>query len=176
MGTQWNRWWYNLTHKDKLPAGIERGFIAGRKFQSRLISAIVIAILSFLFTYGIGLLSPVLALLYSAIGIPAMIIGMYIGSALFKSKTDESLSKAMDYIEKVENKEVNLKKDLLKGAVVASQKVKEIKDEISNDLKEEKKVIQPEKKVEEKELSDAPDKEEEEKKDWRKGIEDFRKR
>ncbi len=176
FGTSWNRYWYNLTHKQPRAGGLEKGYIAGRKIRMRLIVSAISVLFIFILMMLTNLfnafqLNPFQVMAFGLLGIPAVLIGMYIGNAITgggKGKVD----KALDYIEKVEEGEANVKKDLIKGATKVGKEFNEIKTKVTDQFKKEEseevaKPPKPEPKDEE--IKENP----EEKKDWRKGIDDF---
>ena len=171
-GTKINRGWYNLTHKEKQAPEDSKGFIFKRKFGARLTFSLFIAVIAFLVLTLIDSVPFFQGFLYSLTGLLGILLGIYI-SSLFIKKGGKSLGDAIDYIEKIESGETNIKKDLLKGAM-------DVRDEIKNISKErEKEKIRKEvkKEIEEDTLNEKKkteeNKNEEENKDWRKGIDDF---
>ncbi|MBX2846445.1 MAG: hypothetical protein KTR13_09545 [Saprospiraceae bacterium] len=176
LGTKWNKTWYNLTHKDPFPGEFDRGFVAGRGIEARLGLAVFLGLLAFLFIFLTGIDRVFQALIYGILAIPALVVGFYICGFLFGGRKNK-INQAMEYIDKVEKGEVDLKADALETAKKVGKEVKQTHD----------KVVQREQKAEQLDSSapqpepeptpePAPKPPEDKPKDWREGIDDFLKK
>ena len=82
MGVRAYRWWYDLTHRDPLPADVERGFILNRKANARFSVAIVVALVQTWIALEMGWLDPFLAMLTVLLEVPVLMGGFYLGPGL----------------------------------------------------------------------------------------------
>jgi len=175
LGTKWNKTWYNLTHKDPHEGEFTRGFVAGRGIQSRLGVAIFLSVLVFVLTFFSGVMPAIQAFTFSLLGILASVIGFYICGFLFGGKTNK-LNDAMEYIEKVEQGEADLKADALEKAKKVGQDIKDTHDRVvqrEKEAPEEITEIEAPKVEPKPEVKPEPPSKPEDPKDWRKGIDDF---
>ncbi len=176
-GTDVYRKWYNLTHKEKLPAETIRGFVAGRKFGPRIVVVLFFVSIEVGLMILYGKLHP---LEYIGLGV-AEVFGMLLGflfAPWFLKIFPGRVKNAIQYMDKIESGEVDVKKDVIKGVAKAGKEIKEITDELKEappsesqkqEIKQEIKAEPP--KPEPKEESKEPPKE-----DWREGVKKYLKK
>lgn len=100
-GTRLYRWWYDLTHKDPLPEGADRGFIYERRANARFSTATVIAIAQSALAFWSGATSPVWAVIYTVLQIPVLLAGFYAGP--FANRLWERKQPLLDVVDELES-------------------------------------------------------------------------
>jgi len=169
-GTDIYRKWYNISHKDKLPDNVIRGFVVKRKFFPRLMVVLFFVALETGLMILYGKLHP---LEYLGLGV-AEIFGMMLGFLLapwFLKIFPGRVRNAIEYIDKIESGEVDVKKDIVKGVTKAGVEIKNIADELKEAPK-----MEPQQSKPEPEPPKAPPKEEPKepsKDDWRDGVKKY---
>lgn len=143
-GQKWYKRWFDLTHKDRLPAGTDVTFIRNQPFSKRLVPAVLITGTFMYVTWWLGSLNPLMTILHGVIALVAVLVGFYTGPFI-ANKLPKGLAKANETLKKIDELEADLS-------------TKEVP----------KKTIEPEKI--EKPENEKEDKKED---DWRKGIQDF---
>lgn len=168
QGIALNKWWFSITHKDDQNNHVEEGFVVGQTISSRLSVALFIAIL-YLVILVLFKTNPIRALFNSLVSIPSMILGFYIAS-IFIKRGPTKIKSAIDYVEKIEKGEVDLKKDIVKGATSLGKTLIKTTDLVKEEFYEaEENIDDTLNKEEEKSEEEEPEK----KKGWRDGIDDF---
>jgi hypothetical protein len=81
VGVRAYRWWYDLTHREPMPADVEQGFILNRKANARFTAATLVALAQNGAALGFGV-DPFLAMLTIALEVPVLMAGFYLGPAL----------------------------------------------------------------------------------------------
>ena len=143
-GLKWHKRLFDLTHKERLPEGIDLTFIRNQPFSKRLVPAVLITGIFMYVAWWLGNLNPLITLLHGVIALVAVLIGFYVGPFIAK-KLPQGLAKANETLKKIDELEADL------GAKEAP-----------------KKVIDPEKSA-----KPEPKKEDKKDDNWRKGIQDF---
>jgi len=82
VGVRAYRWWYDLTHREPMPDGIEQGFILNRQANARFTVATVVALAQNGTALGLGMADPFLAMLTIAVEVPVLMGGFYLGPFL----------------------------------------------------------------------------------------------
>lgn len=177
VGIKWYRGWYNLTHKDPMAEDINMGFIYNRSFQNKAILAIVLVGIEVVVSFFLGSASSLNDLLYGIGELLGIILGFMLAPRMIKGGAGK-MKGAMDYMEKVDKGEVNLKKDLVKGAIKAGSEIKEVLSETDFKKPEQQEAPKQEPAQQKEEKAPEPEKKEEENKgkkddDWRKGVKKF---
>lgn len=181
IGIKLYRPWYNISHKDPLPSEEIKGFLIRRPFRVRFIHAVVLtAIEVTLSVFFLKATNPLEDLLYGVPVLLGLMVGFYL-APLFIKIVPKQIENAIDYIEKVEKGQTDVKKDFVKGAIKSGKAINDLmKDKETKPEKKSEKPKPEEKKKEEPkkenpEKSSSKDKDESDK-DWRKGIDDFLKK
>lgn len=176
VGIKWYRSWYNLTHKDPMADEVTMGFIYNRSFQIKAILALVLVGIEVGISFFWGSAGSLNDLLYGVGELVGIIIGFILAPRMIKTVPGK-VKGAIDYMEKVDKGEVNLKKDIVKGAIKAGSEIKDVLSETDNPKPEPKQEVKPEPTPEPEQKAVEPEKKEEseEKKDddWRKGVKKF---
>lgn len=182
VGLKIHRSWYNLTHKYPLPEHIHKGMIIRQPFFQRLIIAALIVGAEVFISGYLGAASVLVDVLLGVAGLVGMILGFYFAGSILKI-VPGTVGKAVDYLEKVESGETNIKEDVIGGAAAMGTKItdavaekgvekvigKIMPDKKEKEVKQETPGPEPEPKKEEKP-------EEEDDQDWRDGIDKFLKK
>lgn len=175
FGVKWYRSWYNLTHKDPMPNDVSVGFVFNRGFQPKVALAIVLVGIELLLSFLYGSAASLNNLLYGIGEFIGIILGFMLAPRMIKGVPGK-VKGAMDYMEKVDKGEVNIKKDLVKGAFKAGSEIKDVLSEKDKPEPMPKVTPAPEAPVQTaEEKAPEPEKKDEGKKDddWRSGVKKF---
>lgn len=133
-------WWYSMTHKNKMPQGMRRGFIYERKAKTRFYTALVLAIGTYLIFSNWMPPGSLAKLITLIISIVAIFVGFYLGPALHVIWRKKDI--VLDKIDDVESGRVDLAqeakdtvaglRDSVEGAVggVANQITEAVTDAV----------------------------------------------
>ena len=118
-------WWYSMTHKDKLPSGVRRGFIYKRQAKTRFYTALALASAEYLLFAHWMSFGPLAKLSVWIFGILATFAGFYLGPLLHAiwRKKDAVLEK----IDEVESGRTDLKAE-------AKEAVNDLRREVQDAL------------------------------------------
>lgn len=180
QGIKWYRGWYNLTHKDPMPDDIIMGFIVNNDIRSKLTIGLILVIAEIGISFFWGMASPLEDIFYGIGELIGVIAGFYLAPKMIKT-VPGGVKGAIEYMDKVDKGEANVKKDILRGAVKAGTEMKNIltaedKEEVKTPLPSQTPESEPAKpkKVEEPKSEGPPKKDDEGKDDdWRKGVKKF---
>jgi hypothetical protein len=104
-GTRPYTWWWNFTHKDKLPEGVIVGFLCGRPAKDRIVPALILTIISCFLLHTLGdhdvvvLLLKGMFLIFPGFFVGFMLAGMLARNPKLSPRVD-SVFKTIDEIEK----------------------------------------------------------------------------
>ncbi len=182
-GIIWYRGWHNLTHKDPMPDGVIKGFIVNNDFRSKLTIGLILVLAEIAVSFFWGMASPLEDLFYGIGELVGVIAGFYLAPKMIKT-VPGGIKDTIEYIQKVESGEADVKKDFIKGAVKAGTEVKNIiTAEDSEEIKTSPPSQAPEpepakpKETEETKAEEPnqvqPKNDDDKDDDWRKGVKKF---
>jgi hypothetical protein len=82
VGVRAYRWWFDLTHREPMADGIERGFILNRTANARFTMATVVALVQNGMALMVGMVDAFPAMLTIAVEVPVLMGGFYLGPFL----------------------------------------------------------------------------------------------
>lgn len=128
VGVKLFRVWYRLTHRDPLPDGVETGFVYGQKAQARFTVAFAMACVQTGVLLTTRDLNPFIELVTFFAEIPVVMAGFYLGPYLDLAwaRKDNFLAT----VDKVEQGEISISKEIVNASKGAVVKAKEALDEI----------------------------------------------
>lgn len=123
LGVKVQRWFYNMTHKDPLPASEERGFIYRRKAKTRFAAATLLASIMGIATLLQGEFNPFLEVMAFILVVPVIMTGFYFGPQVdrFWERKDDILDK----VDKIESGEISMTKELKEASHKAAVVLRE---------------------------------------------------
>jgi len=138
LGRSIYRTWYNWTHKNPLPEGVEKGFIYNQYTKNQVAVAIFLSVTFSVIAVVTMEVSWLVEFLVAFVESIAMMIGFKIGPWAYR--VYEGKDKALDMIDKLERGEVNISDEIKDAATSVSTAVTEgakgIIDEVVEGVKE----------------------------------------
>ncbi|MGB0850002.1 MAG: hypothetical protein ACPGTP_02040 [Bacteroidia bacterium] len=146
-GKKWYRKWHNLSNKNPLEDGSQKGFVHQQPFSKKLVPAIFIFVLFSLTLWYTGNLNPIEILISGGLLMLATMVAFYLGPLLLNI-LPAKMKQVGEAIEKIDELEAGIKQ---------------------------RQIEVPEKVEVKKPIEKAPEKEKEiePKKNWRDGVQDF---
>ena len=138
VGTGFYRWWYGMTHRDPLPADVERGFIYNQPAKIRFPAAILIAVIQSIVSVQDGQSDFSIELLSIFLEVPVIMLGFFIGPKVYNwwVSRDHLLQK----VDKIEKGEIDLGRKLKEASDRASEMVHGAINDFRHPEKDEKSV------------------------------------
>ena len=161
-GSKLYKKWYNVSNKNKIDPNLEIGFITNQLFGQKLTIALVLTALAYIVHFFI-IGEPFLAL-FRMIGFFVGIMIAFYASGILFSLFSKKVSSTIDYIEKVEKGNLDIRED-------AKEKYEKVKEKVKESITKRQDVVaegnsepatEPTKKAEPKENSN-----------WRDGVKNF---
>jgi hypothetical protein len=130
LGSLLYRWWYNMTHRDPLPADVKRGFVYQQSAQARFQAAVLLAALQSLLA-AFGGANPIIELLTIIVETPVAMVGFYCGPFLDKIWTRKDT--VFSTVDKLESGELSMTDEVRK---ISAEAVETIREAITGDDEE----------------------------------------
>lgn len=184
QGIKWYRGWHNLTHKDPMPDDVIKGFLVNNDIRSKLTIGLILVIAEIGISFFWGMASPLEDIFYGIGELVGVVAGFYLAPKMIRT-VPGGVKGAIEYMDKVDKGEANVKKDILRGAIKAGSEVKNIITAEEKDIvtppppppHQEPEPAKPketeEPKAEERKPDETPKKDKGKDDDWRGGIKKF---
>ncbi len=110
-GVKLYRWWYDLTHKDPLPEGEQRGFVYNRSTKARFTAAWVVSTVQSVAVILTTPVNPLVELIMWLFEVPVTMLGFYLGPYLYRLwQRSDVVFDAMDRLEhRAESGDIDVK-------------------------------------------------------------------